>query len=49
MVLDEREAAEVRGPGSIDGLGPTSDWQAYWQRAIEMRAAAAPWHARSAV
>ncbi len=48
MVLDETQGAEIRGPGTIDGLGPSKDWEAYWQRAIEARIAAAPWPAAHA-
>jgi phenylpropionate dioxygenase-like ring-hydroxylating dioxygenase large terminal subunit len=44
--LDERAAASLGGPGTIDGIGPAADWEAHWQRAIDERAANAPWARR---
>ena len=32
MVLDAQEAPNVTGPAAVDGIGPTADWQGYWQR-----------------
>jgi phthalate 4,5-dioxygenase oxygenase subunit len=48
MVLDEHAARAIDGPGTIDGLGPTGDWEAHWQRTIDGRLAAAPWSAQRA-
>ena len=32
MVLDAKSAASLTGPAAIDGIGPTDDWQGYWQQ-----------------
>ena len=32
MLLDAATAAETTGPAAIDGIGPTGDWQGYWQK-----------------
>jgi len=48
MVLDEAGAARVRGPATVDGVGPTGDAaavRAYWQAADARKRAAAPWPA----
>lgn len=31
MVLDPAHAARVRGPVTVDGIAPASDWQRYWK------------------
>lgn len=31
LVVDEKKAAAITGPAAIDGIGPTNDWQGYWQ------------------
>src|SRR6266536_213420 len=33
MIFDAGSAAKITGPAAIDGIGPTQDWQGYWQRA----------------
>jgi phenylpropionate dioxygenase-like ring-hydroxylating dioxygenase large terminal subunit len=43
MVLDEAEAASVTGPPAIDGIGPTDDWQGYWQRTEANKRQGASW------
>jgi hypothetical protein len=43
MVLDADAAARVRGPAAIDGIGPTDNWQGYWQAAEQKRRSAAGW------
>ena len=32
MVLDAHSAPNITGPAAIDGIGPTDDWQGYWQK-----------------
>jgi phthalate 4,5-dioxygenase oxygenase subunit len=31
LVVDEARAAHITGPAAIDGIGPSNDWQGYWQ------------------
>jgi phthalate 4,5-dioxygenase oxygenase subunit len=35
------------GPGTIDGLGPSDQWEAHWLAAIDARSNAAAWHAEA--
>jgi hypothetical protein len=43
MVLDDRAAASVTGPPAIDGIGPSDDWQGYWQKTDAAKRQAASW------
>ena len=43
MVLDTAAAARLTGPAAIDGIGPTADWQGYWQSTDASRRKAAGW------
>jgi phthalate 4,5-dioxygenase len=43
MVLDAVQAAKISGPAAIDGIGPTEDWQAYWQKTDAARRNASSW------
>jgi phthalate 4,5-dioxygenase oxygenase subunit len=43
MVLDAKAAAGLTGPAAIDGIGPTGDWQGYWQRTDATKRKAASW------
>jgi hypothetical protein len=43
MVLDAQAAASLTGPAAIDGIGPTGDWQGYWQRTDASKRKAASW------
>jgi phenylpropionate dioxygenase-like ring-hydroxylating dioxygenase large terminal subunit len=43
MVLDEVSAASLTGPAAIDGIGPTQDWQGYWQKTDAARRKASSW------
>ena len=38
-------AGHVRGPGSIDAIGPGTGWQEYWQQQDSQRRQAASWNA----
>jgi phenylpropionate dioxygenase-like ring-hydroxylating dioxygenase large terminal subunit len=43
MVLDANAAPTLTGPAAIDGIGPTGDWQGYWQRMDLAKRQAASW------
>src|SRR6185437_6270224 len=43
MVLDRAAAASITGPAATDGIGPTDDWQGYWQRTDASKRQAASW------
>jgi hypothetical protein len=43
MVLDAGAAARLRGPVTLDGIGPTARWTAYWQEAEAKRRASSSW------
>ncbi len=43
MVLDAASAARLTGPAAIDGIGPTADWQGYWQKTDAARRKASSW------
>jgi hypothetical protein len=40
MLLD---AAAMTGPAAIDGIGPSEDWQTYWQKTDANRRQASSW------
>jgi len=43
MVLDPQSAPKVTGPASVDGIGPSNDWQGYWQRTEFAKRKATSW------
>jgi hypothetical protein len=43
MVLDADAAARITGPAAVDGIGPTDDWQGYWQTTDASKRKAASW------
>jgi len=43
MDLDADAAARITGPPTMDGIGPTDDWQQYWRSVDEKRRRSAPW------
>jgi len=43
MVLDAHSAPNITGPAAIDGIGPTDDWQGYWQNTDLSKRKAASW------
>jgi nitrite reductase/ring-hydroxylating ferredoxin subunit len=45
MFLDPASARAIRGPASMDGIGPSNDWQRYWKEVDAERRRAAPWNA----
>ena len=45
MIFDAGLAAKMTGPAAIDGIGPTDDWQGYWQKTDASKRSAASWAA----
>jgi phenylpropionate dioxygenase-like ring-hydroxylating dioxygenase large terminal subunit len=43
MVLDAKTAPNITGPATADGIGPSDDWQNYWQKVDASRRKAAAW------
>lgn len=43
MVLDQQTAGEIRGPMTMDGIGPTADWSRYAEAVDLKRRDGAPW------
>jgi phenylpropionate dioxygenase-like ring-hydroxylating dioxygenase large terminal subunit len=43
MVLDAADAATITGPAAVDGIGPSDDWQSYWQSSEAAKRKAASW------
>ncbi|MEN3951228.1 aromatic ring-hydroxylating dioxygenase subunit alpha [Iodidimonas sp. SYSU 1G8] len=43
LEIGEAEAAAITGPATIDGIGPTDEWETYWRDADRTRREAAPW------
>ena len=43
MLLDAAAAAAMTGPAAIDGIGPSDDWQTYWQKTDANRRRASSW------
>lgn len=45
LALTPEQAAQMRGPASIDAIGPVEGWQEFWQEQDRRRRDAAPWDA----
>jgi phthalate 4,5-dioxygenase oxygenase subunit len=43
MVLDAEAAPKITGPAAIDGIGPSNDWQGYWQQTEQAKRKATSW------
>ena len=43
MVLNAADAPKLTGPAAIDGVGPTGDWQGYWQETDAAKRKTASW------
>lgn len=43
MAVDEAEAAQLHGPATMDGMGPTEGWEQYWPEVDRRRRSNAPW------
>jgi nitrite reductase/ring-hydroxylating ferredoxin subunit len=46
MILDEESAPGINGPGTMDGIGPTDDWETYWRDVDNRRRGGAQWSSR---
>jgi hypothetical protein len=46
MVLSSEEAAKIRGPATVDCIGPAQDWEAHWQETDAQRRRLSSWAAR---
>jgi nitrite reductase/ring-hydroxylating ferredoxin subunit len=45
MELDAEAARLITGPSTMDGIGPTDDWERYWRAVDARRRDGAPWAA----
>ena len=43
MVLDRDAARKLHGPMTVDGIGPTGDWEGYWRDTYAKVRGGAPW------
>jgi phenylpropionate dioxygenase-like ring-hydroxylating dioxygenase large terminal subunit len=43
MVLDRDAAKKLRGPMTVDGIGPAGSWEAYWRESYARCLRGAPW------
>jgi nitrite reductase/ring-hydroxylating ferredoxin subunit len=43
LELGEEAALQICGPATMDGIGPTGDWERYWRSVDDRRRAGAPW------
>ena len=43
IMFDAGSAAKMTGPAAIDGIGPTDDWQGYWQKTDAGKRDSASW------
>jgi phthalate 4,5-dioxygenase len=43
MVLDREAARKIRGPMTVDGVGPTADWESYWRDSYAAALRGAAW------
>jgi len=48
MMLDAAQAAALKGPPAVDGIGPTGRWDEYYREADAARRTRAPWAAKAA-
>jgi phthalate 4,5-dioxygenase len=45
ILFDASVVAKMTGPAAVDGIGPTEDWQGYWQKTDASKRSAASWAA----
>ncbi len=45
MFLDAAHAKSIQGPATMDGIGPTRGWEAFWMEVDVKRRRGAPWAA----
>ena len=43
MVLDREAGRKIQGPMTVDGIGPTGNWEGYWRDTYAKVRGAAPW------
>jgi phthalate 4,5-dioxygenase len=43
MIFDAETAANITGLAAVDGIGPTDDWQGYWQKVDASKRSSASW------
>ena len=43
MILDSEKARAMKGPITVDGIGPSATWQHYWREVDRAKRQAAPW------
>jgi hypothetical protein len=46
LTLDEKNAKSIQGPATMDGIGPSRGWEAYWMQVDVERRQNAPWVAK---
>ena len=46
-VADPAQAAEMRGPDTVDGIAPADSWASWWRERVQARRDGAPWIARA--
>ena len=42
-VADVALAGAMMGPGTVDGIAPAGDWDAFWRKTAAAKRAGAPW------
>ena len=45
MVLDEKKAEQLKGPVTVDGIGPTNGMDEYWKESDARRRKQSQWAA----
>ncbi len=46
LFLDAKGARAIQGPGTMDGIGPSTGWETYWMEIDVARRRGAPWAAK---
>jgi hypothetical protein len=47
LTLDEQSAKSIQGPSTMDGIGPSRGWEAFWMDVDVKRRRGAPWASSS--
>ncbi|MDP3826735.1 MAG: hypothetical protein Q8Q74_09315, partial [Polaromonas sp.] len=42
-IADAAQAAQMRGPDTVDGIAPAGEWPSWWQEQARAKQANAPW------
>ena len=48
LCLDAHDSRRIQGPATMDGIGPTRDWETFWMAVDSKRRREAPWRAAEA-